>query len=96
MHLPSDSVSAFQHGTTQDKFIAGATYEVVSLGSVASNGDDAHIVAASDLTNVNQVVVGAQFTVVSNQTTIDAQILAGTGTFKRILLKFPLKRASLN
>ena len=84
VHLPSDAVSAFQHGTTQDKFIAGATYEVVTLGSVASNGDDAHIVAASNLTNVNQVVVGAQFTADSDQSVVDGQILAGTGTFKRI------------
>jgi flagellin len=83
VHLPSDSVSAFQHGTTQDKFIAGATYEVVDRTSISS-GDGAHVAAISGLANDAAVVVGAQFTVTTTQSTINSNVLAGGATFKRI------------
>ena len=59
-HLPSDAVATAPQ--TVKMLESGVTYEITGLGTLDANSK-ARIVTLSDLTNVSQVVVGAQFKV---------------------------------
>jgi flagellin len=59
-HLPSDAVATAPQ--TVKMLEDGVTYEITGLGTLDANSK-ARIVTVSDLTNVSQVVVGAQFKV---------------------------------
>jgi flagellin len=82
-HLPSDAVAAKQYGTKDDDFVAGATYEVTSVGSMTAT-DKALIEAISNTTQ-GAIAVGSTFTINVAQSVVDAATaLSEGGIFKRV------------
>ena len=82
-HLPSDAVAAKKYGTKNDDFIAGATYEVTSLGNMTSTDKD--LIAAISNTTSAAIAVGSTFTINVAQSVVDgATALSQGGVFKRV------------
>ena len=80
-HLPSDAVATKTYATTADPLVAGATYEVVSVGSYTAAGDGATIAAGSTGFVAASFAVGYEFTVDDGA---DIGALSEGATFKRV------------
>jgi flagellin len=77
-HLPSDAVAAFELGTLQDNFEAGATYRIIDTSGAADlAGDQAHIDTLSNI-GAADAVNGAEFTI-STAATATQLTTAGAG-----------------
>jgi flagellin len=80
-HLPSDAVAAFELGTLQDNFEAGATYRIIDTSGAADlAGDQTHIANLASNILAADAVNGAEFTIDANALAADLstnEVLAG-------------------